>query len=398
MEQTSMNGKYYRTSMDDIKSSEGWFGKICLLGLISFIPVFGQMTLYGYAYEWGHKAAWGIKDSLPKKIYGRPNSKMLRWGWFVLVLMFVFALIPSVVSGIGNAMSSAGTATTTLSAYGHATANTGNLALVGFGGILTLIGSVLALAAGIFSWVGIMRMTIYDRLGAGLKFGKIWAMIKHDFGGLMRIFGMALLWGCILGLILFIVTMVLVIAVVGAAALPAISSISGTTASSSTLVAYIVSAVVLMIPVFIVIMYFAFVVSAFVQLLVSRALGYWTRQFDVAAWGPQDAPLPFEAAQQQQQQQQQYYAAPQPSYNQQQADVQQGQAPYTQPQQQPWPAQQPVQPQQNPVAATPEPTATAVPVAVPEQAAAPDPASTPADSAPQPENNTAAPEAEEKSE
>ena len=44
MDQTNYSGKYFRTSYGDIKSSKGWFGKICLLGLISFIPIFGQMT------------------------------------------------------------------------------------------------------------------------------------------------------------------------------------------------------------------------------------------------------------------------------------------------------------------------------------------------------------------
>ena len=47
MEQTNYSGRYFRTCYDDIKSSKGWFGKICLLGLIEFIPIFGQMTVYG---------------------------------------------------------------------------------------------------------------------------------------------------------------------------------------------------------------------------------------------------------------------------------------------------------------------------------------------------------------
>lgn len=366
MEQTSMNGKYYRTSMDDIKSSEGWFGKICLLGLISFIPVFGQMTLYGYAYEWAHKAAWGIKDSLPKKIYSRPNSKMLRWGWFAVVITIVFALIPGIISGIGEAMTSAGTATTAVSAYGHAVANTGNVVLAGFGGLISFIGAILALFAGIFAWVGIMRMTMYDRLGTGLQFGKVWAMIKHDFGGLMRILGMALLWGLIFFIIFVIISTVLIVAIASIALIPILSTASGVVPSESAIIGYVFSAFVILFPVFVLLGYIAMVAMAFIQLLVSRALGYWMRQFDVASWGTKDAPLPFELAAQQQQQQA-YYAAPQPA---------QAQQPVAAAQPQAVPEQQPTQPQ----AAVSMPTP-AAPAAAAEPASAEPVATEPAEPA-----------------
>ena len=34
--------------------------------------------------------------------------------------------------------------------------------------------------------------------------------------------------------------------------------------------------------------------TVFVEMLVIRAMGYWTMQFDVPRWGGQDDPLPFE--------------------------------------------------------------------------------------------------------
>ena len=36
------------------------------------------------------------------------------------------------------------------------------------------------------------------------------------------------------------------------------------------------------------------VVAVFTIMMVTRALGYWTRQFDVPAWRGQDDPMPFE--------------------------------------------------------------------------------------------------------
>ena len=119
MEQTNYSGRYFRTCYDDIKSSKGWFGKICLLGLIEFIPIFGQMTVYGYCWEWAHKAAWGVDSPMPKKIYGRPGSKMLRWGWFALVIAFVVAILPSIVMSIGGWLSSLGAETGIYTATGR---------------------------------------------------------------------------------------------------------------------------------------------------------------------------------------------------------------------------------------------------------------------------------------
>ena len=36
--------------------------------------------------------------------------------------------------------------------------------------------------------------------------------------------------------------------------------------------------------------------SAFAVVIQARAVGYWTRQFDVPAWRGQDDPMPFEMA------------------------------------------------------------------------------------------------------
>ena len=44
----------------------------------------------------------------------------------------------------------------------------------------------------------------------------------------------------------------------------------------------------------IVVGFISLVVSVFVMMMVTRALGYWTRQFDVPAWRGQDDPMPFE--------------------------------------------------------------------------------------------------------
>lgn len=297
MDKTNYSGKYFRTSYGDIKGSKGWFGKICLLGLIEFIPIFGQMTVYGYAWEWAHKAAWGVDTPMPKKIYSRPGSKMLRWGWFALVIAFLIALISGIVMSIGSWFSSMGMETGIYTATGrYMVVSPGNFGFAALGWVVNVIGIVLAVFACVISWVGTIRMTMYDRLGTGLQIGKIWAMIKQDFGGIMRIFGMVILFEIIGGIIIGIIVAIILALVLGATLTPLILMASSGGYPDSAIVGYLVTLVMTMLPLLLLISYVWFVYSVFVQLLLARAVGYWTRQFNVAAWGTKDDPLPFEVA------------------------------------------------------------------------------------------------------
>ena len=40
-----MQTGYFSAAWNDVKSSQGWLGKMFLLGLIAFIPVFGPVVL-----------------------------------------------------------------------------------------------------------------------------------------------------------------------------------------------------------------------------------------------------------------------------------------------------------------------------------------------------------------
>ena len=78
-----MNIKYFRTASNDISASEGWFKTILLLGLISFIPIFGIIVVMGYAFGWAREIAWGTRAPLPKKIFGNEDGMYSR-GFFAL--------------------------------------------------------------------------------------------------------------------------------------------------------------------------------------------------------------------------------------------------------------------------------------------------------------------------
>ncbi len=106
--------------------------------------------------------------------------------------------------------------------------------------------------------------------------------MKHDFIGLLRIVGMAIL----IAMAIAISTMVLVLffALMCGGLIWLMSS-----GSSTSMVAAVL--IVLLGAAFFALLLFA---SAFQYALVFRALGYWTRQFDVSLWSGQEDPMPFE--------------------------------------------------------------------------------------------------------
>lgn len=348
-----MQASYFQTAWADIEHSPGWFGKICLLGLLLFIPVFGPIVLYGYAFGWARDMAWDVHRPMPQRIFSNEDGQLFSRGFFAWLLIIVAGIIPNII----------------LLAGGDST--------------FWLVVSVVAdLFLSMFAMVGIMRMAIYGRLGAGFQLGRMWAMVKHDANGLLRILGMVVLISLIAG-IAFTVVAVLAIMLIVAAGLGAGAAVDWQalsyslqygTSFVSPQMAGVMQAIApilgLVFLIALVLVYIAFVVEAWLMLMQARAMGYWTRQFDVAHWGGQDDPMPFEvqqanaqryAAQAQAQQQPNQWQPPvgqppyQDQYGQWQAPTQQaapweqqpGQGQYQQPpfqgQQAPWAGQAPWQ-------------------------------------------------------
>lgn len=299
-----MNIQYFKSAWGDIKNSPGWFGKLCLLALLNFIPIFGQIVTFGYLYGWAREIAWGTHEPMPAQIFGNEDGKQYRRGWFVFVLSFVLALIPDIITRIGNTMQGPNSFALMLNQGAATTTVTVNPAIAGIGALIVCLGWILSLFINIPVWVGGMRLSLYDRLSAGFQLGKIWKMIRHDTNGIMRIFGMYLLVSLIGGFILGIIISILIaiVALVGVSGLMGagytISSLQNLSSTEAFVVlmhiiqsAGIVGVIALLLSVFL-----AFVLGMFTSMLVIRAMGYWTMQFDVAMWRGQDDPMPFELA------------------------------------------------------------------------------------------------------
>lgn len=288
-----MQTGYFNAAWQDIKNSPGWFGKLLLLSLVGLIPIFGWIVVLGYLLGWARDIAWNVHGPLPARIFGNEDGKLYSRGFFALVIGFVCLLIPWVLEMVWGLITGFGFG------YGWSSHGHGMFALSM--GLSSMVFSLLVLAASfiavLFSGVGAMRMSIYGRLAPGLQFGKLWAMVRHDFGGLLRIVGMCVLLCIVMSIVAWVLLMVIVlvglllglIATGGNMNLQAVhpdSSVWGMAFAIGGSVAVLVALYGVL----------GMVMGTFVTALLVRALGYWTRQFDVPAWRGQDDPMPFELA------------------------------------------------------------------------------------------------------
>lgn len=282
-----MEKGYFSAAWGDITKSPGWFSKILRLGLLNLIPIFGVIVTYGYLYGWARDIAWNVHRPMPDRIFGNEDGNLYKRGFFILVIGFVCSLIPgvfSVLTSVVTGFSFVGFVSTSDASFG--------LGALLMGVFFSLAGLVLTFAVVFFYWVGAMRCALYGTLSSGFQIGKIWAMMRYDFMGLLRIFGMSLICGCVVGIAAFIIFMLVMI----------LGTLFGVAFVRNEAQAV---AFVLIFLLFILLVCVAtFFISVLIAALVARALGYWTRQFQVNLWGGQEDPMPFELEQARQSQQQ----------------------------------------------------------------------------------------------
>lgn len=289
---------YFSAAWNDIKNSPGWFGKLLLLGLVSLIPVFGAIVVAGYLYGWARDMAWGVHSPLPEHIFGNEDGRLYSRGFFVLVIGLACSLLPWVVDIIGSVLT--GGSFGLWAGWGYRSGFM-SLPLGMASSLVGLVFFVLSIAASLFAvfffWVGSMRMSIYGRLSAGFQFGKVWSMLRHDFNGIVRILGMAVLMGIAVTVVASIITFLVVFVCMAVGVAVTGGNLNINASRPDAAIVSMVFAIGGVAVVLAVLAGFASMVMAmFVMAMVTRALGYWTRQFDVPAWRGQDDPMPFELA------------------------------------------------------------------------------------------------------
>lgn len=259
---------------------KGWLKPVMVLTLVGLIPIVGQMAILGYAYEWARLTAWGV-DAAPKQ-HDVDYGKVMTTGAKVFALSFLMNIVIGALSVVIPIL---GVGTIGVLGLFSPFAAAGALASgVALGTVAALIVSTLAAT---FISVCALRMTIYDRFGAGWRLDRVFQMIGRDFGGFMHAFLISLIAN-LLPFAFAMVAFVLggVVLGVGAAGFGYGYTYYGWAAS--TAMAFALAAVVV-----VVIAAFAYgCLTVIAQLVSINAVGQWVQRFDVARWGTSADPLP----------------------------------------------------------------------------------------------------------
>jgi len=304
----------------DVKASPGWFGKILILSVLYFISftgmfvvsaassswlqstargttssiglgelaiislIFGVLNvistiiLNGYTYGWAREIAWNIQTPMPQKIIYNNDGTFWKRGVFIFVLSFVLSFVVNFVFGLINAV-------------------VGNNA-----GLTTLFGIIqicVLIAVMVWTWVGGMRIAIYNEIGPGFQWDKVWTMVQKEGSSLAGIIGV---WLLFIVLVVIIATFLFMGVITSAVTdvLPQLYSsnssslLGGNTSITAREMDIIATALVGKWPLFLIVSFLVCIPLSLLQVIFVRALGYWTRNFNVAAWGAPTDPLPFE--------------------------------------------------------------------------------------------------------
>lgn len=262
--------RYFARSWALLTMEKGWWKPVLIMALFGLIPIVGILALAGYALETARVTAWGINAG--------PKQKDLKFGTYIAT-GFKAAVI-ALALGL---------------AYGIATTILSFIPVVNL--ILIPIFIVVAFVFPLLINVIQVRAAVYGRISAGFAFKNIFEMIKHDAGGLFRIFGM--------GIVLAIATSIIMGIIGGSALLSMITNVvtqaitiakAQHITSEDQLVAIMVAllarGVLQMGPIFLVIGYIGHVLGLIVMLLMQNAIALWMRQYNVSAWGQSSDPLP----------------------------------------------------------------------------------------------------------
>ena len=262
--------RYFARSWALLTLEKGWWKPVLIMALFGLIPVVGILALVGYALETARVTAWGINAG--------PKQKDLKFGTYIVtgfkavVIALAFGLAYSIATGILSFIPVI------------------NLILIP---VFIVAAFVYPLCINVVQ----VRASVYGRISAGFAFKNIFEMIKHDMGGLFRIFGMGIVLGIVTSLIMGIIggsAAISMIVNIGTQALTIARTQNVTDQSQVGLImlALLARSVIQMGPIFLIIGYIGHVVGLIVMLLMQNAIALWMRQFNVAAWGQSNDPLP----------------------------------------------------------------------------------------------------------
>ncbi len=274
--------QYAKTSWGLLTSKPGWIKHVLVLSLLMFIPIIGQIALFGYIYSWARRTAWGMRTSpVETKI---DTSEIMRIGFATFLITMVLSLILSIVLTIINS----------------ATA------------WIPVIGILISIAANIASYIVItifalfcVLYVIYRKADILFKVSDIWEMLNKDWRGIVKISVLGFIMGFVITTIVSIIGLVVYLPMIGtflmsdAVQQGMISAASTGDISDGvvhTIALYALSGglpiagILIVTPI---ILFIAFIGNVVSQLVYCNAVGIWVSQFNPSVWGGLNEPDPL---------------------------------------------------------------------------------------------------------
>ncbi len=261
---------YVAQAFRDIVHSGDWLRVILILALLSYIPIFGAIVLYGFLLRWVREAAWKMDTPMRPRVLDNFDGQLYSYGWRAYVLAVVYSLIPALVAAA--------------LVVWHVTAALSDVIGSAFGGYIVTVEDVdvtLPIQAVIavnalqwlmypFLWMGLVRMVLYRDVAAGLQVGTLIQMMRRDLGGLLFIW----LFYCVI--------------------ITALGLVSDMLVDRFDLLGILYDGSGLLVAKMLVIVYLLAdsAVTVLVTAITLRAVGHWAAQLDVEHWGPKESPLP----------------------------------------------------------------------------------------------------------
>ena len=159
----------YSRAFSYVFEDKNWLSKILIAGLISLIPIIGQIYLYGWMIEIIRRVKGGRTDILPTTHF----SYFLTLGLKMFVVTLIYSIPVLIISGILQLLTSSA---------GNADESVFTIVFAGIGCIGGLLGLVLQIAVSLLTTYGFIKLAETDQIKACLDFNDAFQCIKNNIG------------------------------------------------------------------------------------------------------------------------------------------------------------------------------------------------------------------------
>ena len=168
--------RFFGRAWASLASTRNVFGKLCLIALLQFVPILGQIVALGYFLGWVREAAWGMETPAPAHVLSGGDRAFWPRGAKAWVTTLLYGLIEAAFICILGAV---------WTFFGHMQGGIVDDIVLGVLVAAGLCGTILLT---ICCYVGLVRLAVYNRFGAAWQWGKSLQMAGRDFGGLLKLF------------------------------------------------------------------------------------------------------------------------------------------------------------------------------------------------------------------